>query len=200
MRLPETAGIMVLPQTVLFPHNLLPLHIFEPRYREMLRQALATDRMFAVSLAQRGEEGFIPSPVGGLGLIRACMENPDGTSNLILQGLFRVGFDKFTQSEPYFIGKVHALPEEADDRGQEGSLLSSGIISQIDAICQNHPEPACEIHGFLSGIKNHNLLADIVAGTFLRQVARRQLILETTSTLRRLHLLASSLREEYPST
>jgi Lon protease-like protein len=190
---------MVLPHTVFFPHNLIPLHIFEPRYREMLDQALQTDRVFAVSLAQMDQDPFAPSPVGGIGLIRACVQNPDGTSNLVLQGLARVRFTEYIQKNPYYIGRVELVPEEADAKKREITVLSSSIISQIDAICRNNPEPVCEIHNFLSGIKDGNLLADIVAGTFLKRVARRQLILETTSTLQRLHLICSGLREEYPA-
>lgn len=190
---------MVLPHTVFFPHNLIPLHIFEPRYREMLGQALETDRMFAVSLAQMDQDHFAPSPVGGIGLIRACVQNPDGTSNLVLQGLARVHFAEYLQKTPYYIGRVELLPEDPDEETRAINTLSSSIISQIDAICRNNPEPVCEIHNFLSGIKDGNLLADIVAGTFLKRVARRQLILETTSTLQRLHLISSGLREEYPA-
>ena len=44
MDLPETAGFMILNGVTLFPHQLLPLHIFEPRYREMLEDALTGDR------------------------------------------------------------------------------------------------------------------------------------------------------------
>src|SRR5947209_8632971 len=80
--------------TVLFPHALLPLYIFEPRYREMLQRALDEHRMFSVTLVkpscpewQEPEDFF---HLAAVGLIRACVERSDGTSNLILQGLERV--------------------------------------------------------------------------------------------------------------
>src|SRR5438093_11960926 len=94
--LPEQAPVMPLPGAVLFPHALLPLYIFEPRYREMLAHALAHERMFCVALLQpdraqwQSEEHFFE--VGTIGLIRACVDRGDGTSNLILQGLQRVRF------------------------------------------------------------------------------------------------------------
>jgi len=52
--LPEQAPVMPLPGAVLFPHALLPLYIFEPRYREMLAHALAHERMFCVALLRPG--------------------------------------------------------------------------------------------------------------------------------------------------
>ena len=49
LHVPETVPVMTLPNTVFFPQALLPLHIFEPRYRQMLRDVLARDRLFAVA-------------------------------------------------------------------------------------------------------------------------------------------------------
>ena len=89
------APLFPLPDFVIFPQVTQPLHIFEPRYREMLRDVLATNRLFAVA-------GLNPRPVGdsdqfepphriaSVGIVRACQKNENGTSNLLLQGLCRV--------------------------------------------------------------------------------------------------------------
>jgi Lon protease-like protein len=50
MELPHEVGIMTLPNAILFPQALLPLYVFEPRYRAMLRESLESQRMFAVAL------------------------------------------------------------------------------------------------------------------------------------------------------
>jgi len=87
---------MPLPGAVLFPHALLPLYIFEDRYRDMLEHALQRDRMFSVTLIKpscpewRAPEDFFH--LATVGLIRACVGRGDGTSNLVLQGLHRVRF------------------------------------------------------------------------------------------------------------
>jgi hypothetical protein len=82
---------MALSNAVLFPHSLLPLHIFEPRYRDLLEHSLDGDRMFSVALMKRGIDEAVGiddlCPVAGVGLIRACVGNENGTSNLVLQGL-----------------------------------------------------------------------------------------------------------------
>jgi Uncharacterized protein, similar to the N-terminal domain of Lon protease len=90
---------MPLPGAILFPHALLPLYIFEPRYRQMLTHALAHERMFCVALLRpertewKDEDDFFD--VATIGLIRACVGRGDGTSNLILQGLQRVASSSF---------------------------------------------------------------------------------------------------------
>src|SRR6266576_1189601 len=105
MKLPDQVPVMPLPGAVLFPHALLPLYIFEGRYREMLEHALHHHRMFSVTLIkpscpdwQAPEDFFHLATVG---LIRACVGRGDGTSNLILQGLQRVRFAGFEQEAPF---------------------------------------------------------------------------------------------------
>src|SRR5438128_1642589 len=94
--LPDSVPVMPLPGAVLFPHALLPLYIFEPRYQEMLQHALEQHRIFCVTLIKPScPEWHAPEDffhVATAGLIRACVGRDDGTSNLILQGLHRVRF------------------------------------------------------------------------------------------------------------
>src|SRR2546421_11346132 len=108
--LPDEVAVMPLPGAVLFPHALLPLHIFEPRYQEMLEHALQRDRMFSVALIKpscpewHAPEDFFHFVT--IGLIRACVGRGDGTSNLVLQGLHRVRFTRFEQETPFPAAKL----------------------------------------------------------------------------------------------
>ena len=61
---------MTLPSATLFPQALLPLYIFEPRYRQMLADTLKHNRMFSVAMQKPGRTRETPCPVAGLGLIR----------------------------------------------------------------------------------------------------------------------------------
>ena len=67
MKLPREVPVMTLPNATLFPQALLPLYIFEPRYRHMLADALHSNRMFSVAMQKPGTEREAPSPVAGLG-------------------------------------------------------------------------------------------------------------------------------------
>src|SRR5256886_16469437 len=90
MKIPSEIPVMTLPNATLFPQALLPLYIFEPRYRQMLADALHSNRMFSVAMQKPGSTRESPSPVAGLGLIRVWVAHRDGTSHLCLQGVARV--------------------------------------------------------------------------------------------------------------
>ena len=100
---PDKMPVMTLPGVAFFPQALLPIHIFEPRYRQMLRDVLATDRLFAVAgIDPRKPNDFEPPHrIASMGIVRACQENKDGTANLLLQGLARVEIQSIISDEPY---------------------------------------------------------------------------------------------------
>src|SRR6266446_10911555 len=129
--LPEQAAVMPLPGGLLFPHALLPLYIFEPRYREMLDHALARERMFCVTLIKpdrlqwKSAEDFFH--VATIGLIRACVGRGDGTSNLILQGLQRVRFASFEQEAPFPIARIDIV-ESRDATTVETEALGAKVL------------------------------------------------------------------------
>src|SRR5205814_10186063 len=90
MDIPSQVPVMTLRDATLFPQALLPLYIFEPRYRRMLADMLRSERMFSVAMQKPGRTRETPCSVAGLGLIRVSVGHDDGTSHLILQGLARV--------------------------------------------------------------------------------------------------------------
>ena len=111
--LPTTVPVMPLTGVLLFPNALLPLHIFEPRFREMLAHALDDDRMLCVALVRPERSQWRTSDdfyeVSTVGLIRACVGRSDGTSDLILQGIHRVKFSEFEQEAPFPIARIKPL-------------------------------------------------------------------------------------------
>src|SRR3974377_1264678 len=106
MKIPREVPVMTLPNATLFPQALLPLYIFEPRYRQMLADALHPHRMFSVAMQKPGSGRESPSPVAGLGLIRVSVGHRDGTSHLILQGLARVELGEAVRYRAYRIQGV----------------------------------------------------------------------------------------------
>ena len=104
---------MPLSGALLFPHALLPLYIFERRYREMLEHALTHHRMFSVASIRPNRADWNTSDdffhVSTAGLVRACVERDDGTSHLILQGLRRIRFKSFVQETPFPIARTLAV-------------------------------------------------------------------------------------------
>jgi Lon protease-like protein len=81
--------IFPLAGALLFPRSQLPLHIFEPRYRAMIRDALASDRLIAMVQPRDEDEPPELFEVGCIGRISACDELDDGRFNIVLEGLSR---------------------------------------------------------------------------------------------------------------
>lgn len=110
-----------LPNVVLFPHVLLPLHIFEPRYVEMTRDALAGDGLIALAQIKPGSENSqaeVPEihPVICIGRIAHHVELEDGRYNLIVQGLSRASIiEELPMEYAYRQASVELLAEEPFD-------------------------------------------------------------------------------------
>jgi Lon protease-like protein len=185
---------MVLPGVTLFPNALLPLYIFEPRYREMLEEALGTGRMLAMGMPRDDEESEVEM-VAGAGLVRACIRNDDGTSNLILQGVNRVRFTGWVQEHPYRIARVELLPSR---EGDSDDLLSK--VTQLHALCARFKEQGIELppqfEAYLNQITNIGVITDLVASTLVADARVRQMLLEEVDIPRRLEKLLAGLRAQ----
>ena len=196
MEIPDEVGIMTLPDAILFPQALLPLYIFEPRYRAMLKQSLENQRMFAVALPHTPSgPRLVPSRVAGVGLIRACVDKPDGSSNLILQGVSRVRFTDFVQEKPYYVGRVEVLSTE-ESHVIEVEALSVKVLEMIGTMHDAGDIQAEGILKFLNEIRDYDALADIVTYSFIDDVERKQDILETLNLRARLQKVIFALRKQ----
>ena len=117
--LPAIIPIFPLPNVVLFPSVFLPLHIFEDRYRQMLTEALKSDRIIGIVLV-RGERDDIEEPppihpVGCAGLVSHAEPLPDGCSNIILRGLQRFRIVQEEHGRSYRRAQIAPLPETLSD-------------------------------------------------------------------------------------
>jgi uncharacterized protein len=112
--------------TVLFPHAMLPLHVFEPRYRVMVRDCLRNDHEFGVVLIERGSEvggGDVRFTTGALARIVRATELDDGRYALTAVGVRRLRVDEWLPDDPYPNANVvdlHEPPldEEAHDQAR----------------------------------------------------------------------------------
>jgi uncharacterized protein len=112
--LPPSLPLFPLPNVVLFPGVYLPLHIFESRYREMVRDALNDDRIIGMALLKPGFEAEYEGrpPIYGIGcagLITHAEPLPDGRFNIVLQGLERFRVVDEDHSQPYRIARIEPL-------------------------------------------------------------------------------------------
>jgi Lon protease-like protein len=120
--------------TVLFPEMLLPLHIFEPRYRLLVRRCMDEDKPFGVVLIRSGQEvGAVAEPhgIGTEAKIMAFSPLSDGRSYIVVRGGRRFTVETVvTDAEPYLVGRVRYLDE------QEGDGASARAAVAVEAYGQ----------------------------------------------------------------
>jgi len=137
--LPETIPIFPLDDVMLFPNSHRPLHIFEPRYRAMVADALEGNRIIGMVLLVPGFEADYTGrppvyPVGCAGVITNVEPLPDGRYNIVLRGLVKFRIRDEDQSRVYRLARVEAMPETADEEeraalGGQRDRLESLLIS-----------------------------------------------------------------------
>ncbi|MGE3311807.1 MAG: LON peptidase substrate-binding domain-containing protein [Limisphaerales bacterium] len=213
MELPKTVGVMILPSVNLFPHAVLPLFIYEPRYRRMLRDALESHRMFCVAMQRPDRNDESPTQVAGLGVIRASVEHPDGTSNMILQGLTRVTVGRVFRRRPYrvhcvqplvavspdsarvdaLVDKVRELVNERFRKGLPGALK---FLGEDKTLGKSKGQSVESILRSMADVADASVLADLVSCTLLPDPRQRQVMLETVDVETRLRYLICFLIKE----
>ena len=206
---------MTLPNATLFPQALLPLYIFEPRYRKMLVDSLNSDRMISVAMQKPGRKRETPSPVAGLGLIRVSVEHRDGTSRLVLQGLARVELVEPVCYKPYRVHRIRALEsppcndvvvdallakvrELLEERVQLGLPFPFPVVSKTEDK-PDEPGPDVspkEVLDYLDKLSDPEQVADLVSCAVLSGAEQRQVILETVNLESRLKQLIHFLMAE----
>jgi Lon protease-like protein len=104
---------------VLLPNELLPLHIFEPRYRKMLKNIQLENNFFGLSYFNADESDAIIPEIGSFGCVAQVRETetlPDGRSNVLTVGVIRYQLDEYIEAdEPYLVGKITIFEDYAED-------------------------------------------------------------------------------------
>lgn len=197
--LPEEIAVMTLPGMAFFPQALLPLHIFEPRHRRMLRDALDTHRLFAVAGLDLGKTGggFEPAyRVATVGMVRACQERQDGTANLLLQGLTRVEFTHVVGEEPYRRVGIRALASEAGAPQEDNARRRARLSRLLSTRLRLSGEGSDDLAKFLRTIDDPEIFVDLAAFNLCGDARLKQRLLETLNVSERIALLSNWARRE----
>lgn len=200
-----TVRLFPLPNLVLFPHVMQPLHIFEPRYRQMTADALAGDRLIAMALLRPGWESDYAGnppvhPVACLGRIVAEQRLEDGRFNLLLRGLSRVRLT----------GEV---PADRLYRVARGELLAGGPAPPPEVDRKLRQDLARVVLPRYAGRKAVQeqvaklfqadnplgVVSDLLAFTLPLDVEVRQQLLEVLNVERRARLLLGQLEQPPPA-
>ena len=198
LQVPETLPVMTLPDTVFFPQALLPLHIFEPRYRQMLRDVLARDRLFAIARLDHAQpDGEEPAhPIACVGIIRACQKAESDKSNLLLQGICRVEIQSIVREHPYRTISVRPLATTAGGSHSQLEIERVEVMRLLNLRRRLGTSAPKGMTQFLESIEDFDTFADIAAFNLCEDSACKQRLLEELDTRRRLQLFAAQLKSE----
>jgi ATP-dependent Lon protease len=200
IEIPREVPVMTMSQTVLFPQAMMPLFIFEPRYREMLSAVLEKDRIFAVAALDEREEHAealeTPYSIAGVGVVRACKQNPDGSSNLILQGLARVELESFVCEEPYRRARIQQVMSESDGSLQTLRSIQPTLLALVQTQMRLGADIPKEVFQFLSNINEPENVLDLAIYTLCPSGSFKQELLETRGVLARFDKFERFLRSQ----
>ncbi|TMD42437.1 MAG: peptidase S16 [Chloroflexi bacterium] len=182
---------------VLFPHMPLPLHVFEPRYRQMLAECLEEGHSFGVVAIREGSEtgSAVPFDVGTLAKIVRIDRLEDGRVNLLVTGASRFQILETRTDRPYLRGRIRIIPEEGDDLEESAALTErtattfreySNRLRELVGQRADQAEPPME----------PELLSYLIAAALNLQVAEKQKLLAERRTDARLKLELQILRKE----
>jgi len=190
---------------VLYPGMLLPLHIFEERYRQLIQDLLdgPEPRRFGVIAIRKGRETGIDGVAGFQSLyeigctatLRRVDRHEDGRFDIVAVGTQRFGLLRLDETQPYLQGEVELLPEDAPDPAAAGPAVRA-----VQRAFREYLDALTEWGGATVHIEDlpgePALLSFIVAAAMVIDLPERQALLAEPDTLRRLGLQRALLSRE----
>lgn len=193
----EEVCVFPLPNVVLLPGVILPLHIFEDRYKQMTDEAITTSMSVALTLSTLLPDGKRKNnPVCGAGKINIIQYYPDGRKDICVTGLKRLRIIEYVQNDPYLKARASIVPDipfkdetsEAQCK-KELSLLAKRWVFLNPDLHDNLME-------YVSIFKSPHQLADFIGFYFLPSPTEKQELLETTQRTKRVEKIMSFLENQ----
>ncbi len=183
--------IFPLPDVVLFPGALLPLHVFEPRYRAMTADILAGARTLAIARLVPGfENDYYGRPpvyaTVGVGELVSHETLGDGRSNILLRGIARGAIEsELAPEKPYRQVRAKLLPDRDAEVGELESKQKL-LVAVCDHLAGLLPEGGDMLRQLVRAVHDPGLCADVVAAAVVLDADDRQGLLETLDPVERL--------------
>lgn len=191
--IPEILPAMVLSDCNLLPHSILPLYLFEERYRKLAKDCLENDRLFFVAMRKDPSSTEISldeiHPYSTVGLMQTCKENEDGTFHLVLQGLARIKIDELVKLEPYPVFKV--TPHGEDPSSYSDPSLCNELIGLIKDNGDKLGYSFVSVATKLAELDEPSVTADILASHMIRHPVDQQHYLSLARPNDRLEMIRS---------
>lgn len=201
--LEKVSGIKHLPvfplPLVLLPNEFLPLHIFEDRFKQMLKDALEDRKLFGITFFEPKDEVDLRPPAGTIGCVAEVRENqllPDGRSNILTMGVIRYRLIDYVESgDPYFVGDVIFFEDETESEEKLAPLAD-----EVYELFERVAKAAFKLSGGRGRFPDiprtaPEQLSFLVTAAFNLDNELKYQMLETTSTSNRLEKLRDILNQ-----
>lgn len=191
----EEVPVFPLPGVVLLPDQRMPLHIFEPRYRAMVRDSLATHGWLVVApiVGDPSEEPPAFAAVATAGRIVAHQQLPDGRFNILVEGMVRVRLEELEFVPPYRRARVTPIPEPEDVEVEpvERAAMLATLASVMRVARETRPQFEYTVPSELPSSR----LALRLVDRFVIDPAVRQRVLEAGRGIDRVTLATEALAD-----
>jgi len=189
-----------LPDIVLFPAMRLPLHVFEPRYRRMVADALAGDRVIAVPRLKPGfADDYYSSPaifdVCGVGRITRHRVLADGRYDIVVEGVARARLEEEPSEKPYRIAYARRLDETFGADAVTVTALKHEVWHLVRQLLPYLPEPDEKLESMSPNSSSVGESADALASVLVSDPDLRQQLLEELDPAERLARLIPRLHD-----
>lgn len=185
----ERLPIFPLPGLVLFPHTRLPLHFFEPRYRQLMADCLERGpRCMAIAQVRAAERAGGDVPIherACIGRIAEHERNQDGTYDVVLDGIARVVIEELPSDEPYRLARARVLEDRLPSGGVDDAELRA-LIAVSRSIAALVSRSGRQLDLALHTGDPPVVIIDRLADQLVAEPAMRQELLETVDVERRL--------------
>jgi Lon protease-like protein len=197
--------VFPLPNVVFFPGTKLPLHIFEPRYQQMLHDARKSEQLISIALLDRRQKGpKLPGSkpaihaIAGLGRLTRVERLPNGLFNIDLFGLSRIRIvEELPSEKPYRIARVETLKDEVSELAETRSAqVLQRAFDAFNKVLRKYSRFPGEFLTRFQGLPL-GMLLDIIAHHVPCDAQRKQIFLEETEPLRRCDKIVDTLEAIY---
>lgn len=199
-KIPSQVPVFPLPDSVLFPRQVLPLHIFEPRYCRMTEAALAGDSIIAIALLRPGYEAHYFSAAApihrmiGVGRIVGSERMKDGKFNILLRGESRAVIMSELPARPYRVAEIETLCGNGELGDAEQLALREELRTCVDSAFSDCQTVRGQIEQMMAAPLQLGELVDLLAAGLPTPGEVRQVMFEELDPVVRLKLLIDNIR------
>lgn len=187
----EEVCVFPLPQVVLLPGAVLPLHIFEERYKAMANELQSGNLSLAMSLAKPTTSGgdLAPSLICGAGKMSVLETYPDGRKDVFVEGRKRLKIIKFLQKKPYIRALAEQVPDIPFTSGEEESGYQKELSLLVKRWIFLSPDLQDQFINYVQLFTKPHHLADFIGHYFLATSDEKQTHLETVDRKKRVEAM-----------